>query len=62
MKKGIDAQVDLILMDSYGKKRVDQLNKEVETLSEDLDSMRKDQAKIQLKKDSIERDMKDGII
>jgi hypothetical protein len=37
------------------------LNKEVGTLAEDLDGMRKEQAKIQLKKDRIEKDLNTGI-
>lgn len=61
MKKGIDAHCDLILMESYGKKRVDLLQNEVDSLIEDLDSMRKEQAKVQLKKDRIDKDLNSGI-
>jgi len=61
MKRGIDAHVDLILMESYGKKRVDLLTNEVVGLKDDLDTMRKEQAKVQLKKDRIDKDITSGI-
>jgi len=37
------------------------LQNEVDSLIEDLDSMRKEQAKVQLKKDRIDKDLNSGI-
>ena len=61
MKRGIDAHVDLILMESHGRKRVDLLKQDVGGLAGGLDSMQRERAKLQLKSDRIDKDLGAGI-